>query len=80
MHDIIFDSRWKGMHGIGRFAAEVEGRMKFTHVDLRGNPASPLDWLYLSVKLTARKQGFFSPLATTTHCCMTGRVCWWFMT
>jgi glycosyltransferase involved in cell wall biosynthesis len=59
MHDIIFDSRWKGMHGIGRFAAEVEGRMKFTHVDLRGNPASPLDWLYLSVKLTARKQGFF---------------------
>ncbi|MFL9902129.1 glycosyltransferase family 1 protein [Paraburkholderia fungorum] len=62
MHDIIFDGRWKGAHGIGRFAAEVGASIGLAQADLRGNPASPFDWLYLSVKLATRKQGiFFSP-------------------
>lgn len=62
MNDIIFDGRWKGANGIGRFAAEVGMNIGLQQADLHGNPASPFDWLYLSVKLASRKQGvFFSP-------------------
>ncbi|SAL00405.1 glycosyl transferase, group 1 [Caballeronia fortuita] len=62
MEGVIFDGRWKGMHGIGRFATEVSDCLRLTQAELRGNPASPFDWLYLSVKLTSRtKTIFFSP-------------------
>ncbi|SAK48353.1 glycosyl transferase, group 1 [Caballeronia catudaia] len=62
MEGVIFDGRWKGMHGIGRFATEVSNSLRLTQAELHGNPASPFDWLYLSVKL-APKTGtiFFSP-------------------
>ena len=62
MDEIIFDARWMGMGGIGRFAAEVAKGVGLPHADLMGNPASPLDWLYLSIKLASRRSGvFFSP-------------------
>jgi glycosyltransferase involved in cell wall biosynthesis len=62
MDDIIFDGRWKGAHGIGRFSAEVGASIGLAQANFRGNPASPFDSLYLSVMLAFRKQGiFFSP-------------------
>jgi glycosyltransferase involved in cell wall biosynthesis len=62
MHDVIFDGRWEGPYGIGRFAAEVRNGLGLSKADMRGNPASPIDCLYLSLKLATGKQGiFFSP-------------------
>ncbi|SPB15373.1 glycosyl transferase, group 1 [Caballeronia novacaledonica] len=62
MEGVIFDGRWKGTHGIGRFATEVSDCLRLKHAELRGNPASPFDWLYLSMKLASRtKTIFFSP-------------------
>jgi glycosyltransferase involved in cell wall biosynthesis len=62
MDGVIFDGRWKGMHGIGRFATEVSDGLRLAQAELRGNPASPFDWLYLSLKLAQRTNTiFFSP-------------------
>lgn len=62
MYDVIFDGRWRGAHGIGRFATEVEKALCLRDAGLRGNPASPLDCVYLSAKLLLTKNGiFFSP-------------------
>ncbi|SAL09422.1 glycosyl transferase, group 1 [Caballeronia arvi] len=50
------------MGGIGRFAAEISEGVGLPHAELVGNPASPFDWLYLSVKLASRRSDvFFSP-------------------
>lgn len=62
MDGIIFDGRWKGATGIGRFATEVSNYLRLPQAELRGNPASPFDWLYLSMKLAPRTNSiFFSP-------------------
>jgi glycosyltransferase involved in cell wall biosynthesis len=62
MQEIIFDGRWDGMHGIGRFSTEVGSALGLQRADLSGNPASPFDCLYLSIKMATRKQDlFFSP-------------------
>ncbi len=59
---IIYDSRWIGPHGIGRFASELRDRLpQLSHPTLGGNCTSPFDCLKLSVRCSDRKTGFFSP-------------------
>jgi len=59
----IFDTRWHGPHGIGRFSSEIHGRLAgFSPIEMRGRPSSPLDPLRLSRHLRAvRPDLFFSP-------------------
>ncbi|MGK8153815.1 glycosyltransferase family 4 protein [Klebsiella variicola] len=63
MGNIIFDTRWIGEHGIGRFAKElfkIDG--SFLPIKLTGNPASKFDVLKLTIyRLANRKDYFFSP-------------------
>ena len=64
---IYFDERWMGDHGIGRFAREVNQRLKFPPADLKGSPVQPLDPLRLSFYLALNdvyliSPGFNSPL------------------
>ncbi|MBM0225699.1 glycosyltransferase family 1 protein [Micromonospora sp. ATA51] len=44
---IAIDTRWIGAHGIGRYAAEVIGRLRveWDAIDAEGNPASPIGLL-----------------------------------
>lgn len=59
---ILFDDRWLGAHGIGRFAAEVSSRCGFEPLDAPGKPLSLLDPLRIRRALTGRKvDHFFSP-------------------
>jgi glycosyltransferase involved in cell wall biosynthesis len=44
---LYFDDRWIGAHGIGRFARELDARLRPRPLRLRGSPASPLDPLRL---------------------------------
>lgn len=59
----IFDTRWVGAHGIGRFASELYGRLPgFRGIDLGGRPASPIDPWRLAGYLSAqRPELFLSP-------------------
>ena len=61
---LIFDARWIGDHGIGRFAREISIRMDFKNI-LKSKfikPSNPLDLIYLSiVKLINQKKIIFSP-------------------
>jgi glycosyltransferase involved in cell wall biosynthesis len=59
----IFDTRWKGAHGIGRFASELFERLgDFRPIELNGRPSAPLDPWRLSGYLWTRKPAlFFSP-------------------
>jgi len=45
---IIFDNRWLGSHGIGRFASEVQRRLVLRDWGLAGSPSSPLDPLRMT--------------------------------
>ncbi|MGJ3494004.1 Mannosylfructose-phosphate synthase [Piscirickettsia salmonis] len=61
---ILFDSRWVGHHGIGRFAKEVFSRLDMgcDSRQLSGSPTSPFDPAYLSYVIAKRKpELFFSP-------------------
>ncbi|XZE54478.1 glycosyltransferase family 4 protein [Planctomycetaceae bacterium SH139] len=59
---IIFDSRWIGPHGIGRFASELRDRLpQLSHPTLGGNCTSPLDCLRLGVRFSDSQTAFFSP-------------------
>jgi glycosyltransferase involved in cell wall biosynthesis len=59
---ILFDARWIGMHGIGRFAAELAREIPFSLLRGKASPASPLDPVFLSRQLWAlRPKLFFSP-------------------
>jgi glycosyltransferase involved in cell wall biosynthesis len=65
MKSLIFDVRWMGEHGIGRFAREVHRRLGQV-VDFDGNvpPFHPADCVYSSVRLRSdarRSSLFFSP-------------------
>lgn len=40
---IYFDARWIGDHGIGRVARVLDERLKYTRLQLKGRPSSPLD-------------------------------------
>jgi len=57
----LFDERWIGSHGIGRFAFEVGTRCGFTSLNLGGRPLDLIDPLRLSYSLLSRKEHFFSP-------------------
>jgi glycosyltransferase involved in cell wall biosynthesis len=59
----IFDGRWDGPHGIGRFAREVGQRLGgFERISLSGRPSDAFDPLRLAVYLrSAKPELFFSP-------------------
>ncbi|WJV40590.1 glycosyltransferase family 1 protein [Raoultella terrigena] len=62
MNEIIFDSRWFGTHGIGRFAKEVfSGNPSFTKIKMKGNPASKYDSIKLTLYLLFHKGIYFTP-------------------
>ncbi|OAJ35028.1 glycosyltransferase family 4 protein [Piscirickettsia salmonis] len=61
---ILFDSRWVGHHGIGRFSKEIFSRLdvRCDSRKLSGSPTSPFDPFYLSYEIKKRQpQLFFSP-------------------
>jgi glycosyltransferase involved in cell wall biosynthesis len=58
---IVFDDRWIGAHGIGRFAQEVGSRSKFTRLKLGGRPLDLVDPLRLGYALNTKQDHFFSP-------------------
>src|SRR3954452_1566358 len=70
--NVIFDSRWIGSHGIGRFAREVRSRLpKVVDLSSKGSPASAFDPLYLAARLSWSKRtslflspGYNAPLRT----------------
>jgi glycosyltransferase involved in cell wall biosynthesis len=60
---MIFDARWEGSHGIGRFASELRNRLtEFSSASLEGRPSHPLDpfVLYRYLKRVTPSL-FFSP-------------------
>lgn len=59
---ILFDNRWIGQHGIGRFALEV-GRAQcgFVSLNIDGRPSSATDSLRLSAALFNSDRPFFTP-------------------
>lgn len=60
---MIFDARWEGSHGIGRFASELRSRLtEFSSASLKGRPSHPLDpfVLYRYLKRVTPSL-FFSP-------------------
>lgn len=58
---VIFDTRWFGEHGIGRFATEVYDEDFFQPIKLKGNPVSIFDVIKLTIYLFFNKNFFFSP-------------------
>ena len=63
MIDVLYDSRWIGNHGIGRFAAEVQRRLTYL-VPFRSTrpPSHPLDPALLGAMLRGlAPKLFFSP-------------------
>jgi glycosyltransferase involved in cell wall biosynthesis len=60
---ILYDARWIGPHGIGRFATEIGSRLAtLTPFNLSRRPWHPLDPFLLSAFLTTKKPDlFFSP-------------------
>lgn len=59
---ILFDYRWLGAHGIGRFAAEVSIRCGFEPLNVPGKPLALLDPLRIRHALFGRKvDHYFSP-------------------
>jgi glycosyltransferase involved in cell wall biosynthesis len=63
MHNVLFDARWIGNHGIGRFAAELQKQLpELEAFQARRRPWHPLDPVLLGAALLQRKpQLFFSP-------------------
>jgi glycosyltransferase involved in cell wall biosynthesis len=68
---IYSDQRWIGNHGIGRFARHVLASLDYRPVQLRSNPAAPLDSWLLSRALRQLKHTdlFFSPGYNTPVFC-----------
>jgi glycosyltransferase involved in cell wall biosynthesis len=63
MPNILFDARWIGNHGIGRFAAELQKQLpELEAFQARRRPWHPLDPVLLAAALRQRKPRlFFSP-------------------
>jgi len=62
--NIFFDARWIGDHGIGRFARELDQRLRLPHLRIGGSPSSPFDpirLLYAMWFSTAKAECVFSP-------------------
>jgi glycosyltransferase involved in cell wall biosynthesis len=62
-HMKLFDARWSGPHGIGRFATELQHRLPgFSSLPMKGSPSSPADPFALFLHLRrADPTLFFSP-------------------
>ena len=59
---VVFDARWLGIHGIGRFAAEVSSRCGFDPLTVPGKPLALLDPLRIRHALSSHKvEHYFSP-------------------
>jgi glycosyltransferase involved in cell wall biosynthesis len=60
---ILCDGRWRGPHGIGRFASEVLQRLpEHTRLERGPRPLSPADPFWLAFQVAQRRPGvFFSP-------------------
>lgn len=59
---IIYDARWIGEHGIGRFASEVAERNEgFVKIKNGLKPTSPFDVLFITLHLAFKKGLYFSP-------------------
>jgi len=58
---VIFDTRWFGEHGIGRFAKEIYDEDFFEPIKLKGNPVSIFDVLKLTIYLLFNRNFYFSP-------------------
>jgi glycosyltransferase involved in cell wall biosynthesis len=60
----IFDERWCGEHGIGRFAREIAERLEIKAYKGHGRPMSPWDPIRLSYRISKKNikdDWFFSP-------------------
>lgn len=59
----IYDSRWNGRHGIGRFSKELNSRLVVEDYLGQGRPMSPIDPFLIPWKLIGRggKDWFLSP-------------------
>jgi len=59
----IFDQRWCGRHGIGRFATELRCRLRgFSDIDLNGNPLALMDPILVARELyRQRTELYLSP-------------------
>lgn len=56
----VFDTRWFGLHGIGRFASEIYRRLEgFGPISLGGRPSRPIDPWVLSAFLRANGASLF---------------------
>lgn len=56
----MFDTRWQGTHGIGRFSQELFRRLpEFSSIGIGGQPSSPLDPLVLRRHLGKVRPGLF---------------------
>ncbi|EPO5772674.1 glycosyltransferase family 4 protein [Pluralibacter gergoviae] len=59
---ILFDARWIGEHGIGRFAKEIrEIDLDIRDIKFPWKPTNPFDTLLVSIYLMFNKGLFFSP-------------------
>ncbi|HBC7113711.1 TPA: glycosyltransferase family 4 protein [Raoultella ornithinolytica] len=67
MRKVIFDKRWEGGHGIGRFSKEISNRIKFDkYISNKIKPTSPLDifvtpWYMLLNNFVYFTPGFNAP-------------------
>lgn len=61
--DIVSDARWRGLHGIGRFAREVLRRLpEHTQLEDGPRPLSPSGTIWLTCQLIAKRpRVFYSP-------------------
>ncbi len=58
---ILFDTRWIGEHGIGRFAKEVrDSKLTIQDLKLPWKPTNPLDTILLTIYLIFKKDIYFS--------------------
>jgi glycosyltransferase involved in cell wall biosynthesis len=56
----VYDSRWEGSHGIGRFATEVGRRLNgFDRISISGSPSDATDAIRLTRYLRAKRPKFF---------------------
>lgn len=59
---ILADHRWRGSHGIGRYADAILSSIETTPLDSKGSPSSPLDLFYLNQQIKKYTPDvFYSP-------------------
>lgn len=62
MRDVIFDNRWSGSHGIGRFSDEISKRINFKKkINSSLKPTSPLDVFFTARYLFGTDDVYFTP-------------------